>query len=124
MSWTYWQSTGVLRSFDGALEFAGFAGHDAGFDNPELQAKVNLGPLPRGQYSLAAWFDHHPVVGLCAIELTPLPGTDMLGRSGFFIHGPELAHPLESSHGCIVVGNCNTRQSIWAQGDRLLTVVE
>lgn len=71
---------------------------------------------------MVKWFDHHPTVGLCAIELSPFPENIMHGRSGFFIHGASATNPKESSHGCIVVGNCNTRSAIWASVDHVVTV--
>lgn len=120
--WTYSQSTGELTAPDGMLFGVGFAGRDGGFDNPAMQTVKNIGPLPIGQYTMDEWFDKHPTVGLCAIRLTPCAGTDMCGRSGFLIHGPELAQPLESSHGCIVFGNCTTRREIWQSADHDLTV--
>ena len=53
----------------------------------------------------------------------------MFDRSGFFIHGSRnlltsgLSAFLESSDGCIVIGDCAMRQAIWSSGDRALTVV-
>lgn len=121
--WTFSQSTGQLHDSKGELVATGFSGHDLGFDNPAEEEMHDLGPLPRGLYRMAAWFDKHPVVGLCAIELAPDPKNQMFGRSGFFIHGASALNPKESSHGCPVIGTCDTRRALWASPDHDFQVV-
>lgn len=129
MSWTYSQGTGRLIKPDGTLEGFGFAGNGNGLNEPAQQMTHNVGPLPQGDYTMTKWIDKHPTMGLCVIELTPSPSNMMFGRSGFFIHGSRnlltsgLNGFLESSDGCIVIGDCSLRQAIWASLDRALTVV-
>lgn len=121
--WTFSQSTGQLHDSTGELFATGFAGREGGYCNPDAQALHDIGPLPRGLYHMTRWFDRHATVGLCAIELTPDKSVDMLGRFGFLIHGASATHPAESSHGCPVIGNCETRHRIWASLDHDFMVV-
>ena len=133
MSWTYSQSTGRLIKPDGTLEGFGFAGHNdgvnIGLNNPAKQSIHDIGPLPQGDYTMTKWIQKHDHMGLCVIELTPVDEKVMFGRSGFYIHGARnlltsgLNAFLESSDGCIIIGDCSTRQAIWASLDRSLTVV-
>jgi hypothetical protein len=53
------------------------------------------------------------------MNLDPLPGTDMFGRSLFRIHGDNSAH--NASHGCIILSR-KLRDQIAASQDRLLDV--
>jgi hypothetical protein len=55
------------------------------------------------------------------LNLTPDLSNAMCGRSAFRIHGASKKHPLDSSEGCIIAP-VNVRKSIWASGDRELTV--
>lgn len=123
MPWQYSQSSGQLTAPDGSPFAIGFAGRDAGMNNPAMQFVSNIGPLPQGEYEMGPWFDKHPQLGLCVIELTPSATNVMEGRSGFFIHGANPADVPESSHGCIVIGNCATRKQIWDSIDHALLVV-
>ncbi len=129
MSWTYSQSSGKLIKPDGTLEGYGFAGNHDGLNTPSCQLIHDKGPLPQGVYKLSSWTDKHPTMGLCVIGLTPDPSNEMFGRSGFFIHGARnlltsgLNAFLQSSDGCIIIGDCTLRQAIWASLDRELVVV-
>lgn len=125
---SYNQSIGKLVGADGKFWGFGFAGNGLGLNNPIMESKKMLGPIPVGKYKMSAWFDNHAGVGMCAIELTP-EFTDKYGRSGFFIHGSVnlttagLNAFLHSSDGCIVIGDCTLRRAIWASGDHELEVV-
>ncbi len=117
---------------DGTLKGFGFAGHNdgvnLGLNNPAMQSIHGVGPLPQGEYTMTQWIDKHQTMGLCVIQLSPAPANSMFGRSGFFIHGARnllisgLNSFLESSDGCIIIGDCAVRQSIWASLDRALVV--
>ena len=128
MSWIYSQSTGKLIMPDGTLKGYGFAGNHDGLNTPSCQMVHDQGPLPQGDYTMTQWIDKHPTMGLCVIQLTPAPANTMFGRSGFFIHGARnmltsgLNAFLESSDGCIIIGDCPFRQAIWASLDRDLRV--
>lgn len=99
-TWRYTQATG---RFDTAAQFynwVGYAGTGIGRNNPDMQGVRNVGPLPVGTYRIGPPSDH-PRMGPCTMFLDPIPGTDMLGRSGFFIHGDNIRG--DASRGCIVL---------------------
>lgn len=108
----YQQSTGALTDDDGVFLCTGYAGRDGvvlmegrppvnGKNNPELQNLHNVGPLPRGTYTISP-LHVVPHLGPCC-ALTPDPANVMFGRSGFFIHLDNPAHVGASSDGCIVL---------------------
>jgi len=117
--WTYKQSTGELscRGFCAT----GYAGAGEGKNNPAMQGVQCVGPIPVGLYTICAPRNtktHGPYV----LPLTPHLDNDMLGRSGFLIHGDSLRAPGTASLGCIVVARA-VRVRVWDSGDRLLQVV-
>jgi hypothetical protein len=118
--WTYSQSTGRLY-LNGVTIAIGYAGRGADKDIPADQTVVDEGPLPQGIYAIQpAITDPH--LGPLAMTLTPNPGNQMFGRSGFYIHGDSFAHPGQASCGCIVLGN-SARSQISLSHDRVLWVV-
>ena len=120
MTWRYDQSTGEL-SHDGARVATGYSGSGEGKNNPALEATANVGPIPRGGYTVGAPHDtdsHGPYV----LRLTPVDGNDCCGRSGFLVHGDSIRAPGSASHGCIIVSR-NIREQIWTSGDTDLEVV-
>lgn len=103
----YEQSTGRLSivngEYDGTPLYVGTAGNADGRNNPEAQHIRNVGPLPRGIYSLRVVA--HRRFTPPAIQLTwsawQAEGMENFGRSGFWIHGGT------KSEGCILVnGSC------------------
>lgn len=119
MTWTYYQASGKL-SHDGADIALGYSGAGEGKNNPADQEIHNVGPIPRGSYTINAPQDtvtHGPYV----MPLTPDPENEMFGRSGFLIHGDSVVHPGTASEGCIILPR-NIRERIWASGDTALTV--
>lgn len=127
--WVYRQSTGELLMPNGERLAFGFAGNGVGLNCPSAEDQHSVGPLPQGKYKMTSWLATHPTMGLCVIELTPDPTNDMHQRSGFFCHGAVninfagLAAFLKSSDGCIVIGDCGTRRTIWMNTDHELEVV-
>lgn len=133
----YSQSKGQLNALAGAagVIVGIYAGIGAGKNDPASQCIKNVGPLPRGRYGLGPLMIHPPGdplrhLGPC-IELTPDPSNDMCGRSGFFIHLDNPAHPGFSSNGCLVPQNDRDFTGLsklqlideWRQmGDNVLTV--
>lgn len=104
---TFKQSTGALYDADGKLLVVGYAGgnlgmNPEGINNPEKQAVVKVGPLPRGKYTFGRVVEGSHL-GPFAIELIPDASNEMFGRSGFFMHGDSIAHPRCASEGCIVI---------------------
>ena len=129
MPWRYRQSTGELFWPDGELLTVGYAGHDdgdgipepgEGKNDPSKQGVRNTGPLPRGRYSIGP---PEPGHGGYALRLTPMPGTDTLGRGGFLIHGDSVRNPGSASLGCIIVSRW-ARMQVWTHPDHELEVVE
>ena len=101
----YEQTTG--RLLDGpTLVGSGWAGHGPGKNNHEMQNVKGVGPLPLGKYYI-----QDPIegthLGPIAMPLTPDASNQMFGRSSFFIHGAEAAHPELSSDGCIIQGHAS-----------------
>lgn len=123
---TYEQTTGRFLDTQGALLAQCYSGLGLSKNVPGDQGKVGQGPIPKGVYTLSAVTyrgvggPHGPFV----IVLTPDPGNEMFGRSGFLIHGDSVSAPGTASHGCIVtVGGRMVREKIWAQDCHRLTVV-
>lgn len=98
---TYNQSNGELRKGSTYLG-TGWSGREEGYNNSSMQDKHDIGPIPKGLYHMSPPATD-PKLGPYAIRLTPDSGNKMFGRSGFFIHGASIAHPSESSHGCIIL---------------------
>lgn len=124
----YEQATGlfrVVRLEEGGresilLEVRGYAGAKGPHrNNPASQHLRNLGPLPVGCYAFGK-AETHPRLGPLAIPLIPHGRTDMLGRSGFLIHGDNARG--DASRGCIIL-NRSTRRALLDLGVRHLEVV-
>ncbi len=98
--YVYHQKTGAIFSDSGVLLGTGAAGQGAGLNNPDMEAVVNIGPLPRGFYKIGIPY-HHPELGPLTMDLIPQPGNEMHGRDDFRIHGFAFVHPELSSQGCI-----------------------
>ncbi len=60
MSFQYQQSTGEFRR-DGVLLAMGFSGNGAGMNNPAMQERVNVGPIPQGVYTVEPAHDDEVV---------------------------------------------------------------
>ncbi len=121
MTWKYTQKTGAL-SHDGEHTSTGYSGNTTGLDNPAMQYKVGVGPIPCGNYTIGS--PHRPVdhLGQDALPLYPAPTNDMAGRSGFFIHGDNQRMNHTASNGCIILAH-PFRQAIVDSGDTVLVVV-
>ncbi len=109
--WTFAQSSGIIYTPKYEPLVMAYAGHGEGKNNPALQDKHRIGPLPIGFYIIEEPKDDTQV-GKYAMRLTPLPENNMYGRSDFFIHGDNPEHIGESSDGCIVAGP-TYRTRIW-----------
>lgn len=125
---TYEQSTG--RWFhNGELLGTGYSGNGEGKNNPNKDAVHNIGPIPRGLYTIerpihtslapVGGWPHGPFV----LPLTPDPENEMFGREGFLVHGDKINAPGTASEGCIIQSR-PVREAIWATGDRDLEVVD
>jgi hypothetical protein len=88
------QGTGALYR-DTLFVATGYSGAGEGKNNPALQGVVDVGPVPRGDYTIGAPEcvtapgPHGPYI----LRLTPAPGTNTHGRDGFLIHGDSTSIP-------------------------------
>lgn len=123
MSHTYKQTTGEWFLPDGTLLGTGYAGHGEGVNNHADEGIENVGPIPVGRYLIGQAITH-PTAGPLTMPLTPLPGTDLHGRSGgFLVHGDTASRDHGASRGCIVQEHA-TRATIAVSPIRELEVVE
>lgn len=121
--------TGEWLDPAGKLLGVGYAGLDDGDGIPEPGEGKNdptktrekgVGPIPVGTYLIGALFNH-ATAGRYTMRLTPLPGTEVFGRSGFLIHGDSRI-PGTASHGCIILPRV-IRLLIGESKDRILNVI-
>jgi len=119
--WTFNSSNGNL-SRDGVLIGTGYSGHESGLNNPALEDQHNLGPIPRGSWTISHFFNDVPGKGPIVARLIPDTGTETHGRGGFLIHGDNSEHDGSASHGCIVLPRA-IREMISTSGDSILQVV-
>jgi len=119
---TYSQTTGTLLQ-DGKYLATGWAGNHAGKNNPAMQDKPCIGPLPQGKYTLQAWELTHDHLGPMVCFLLPDPSNTMFGRGDFFCHGPSQGDNYgQESKGCIVIPH-QMRQTVKDSGQTQLTVI-
>jgi hypothetical protein len=112
---TYSQSKGHLWR-DGALIGLGYSGRGDGILNPDMQGVKDVGPLPRGLYTL--WRSNDNKLGPVVYSLSPDDANDMQGRSAFFIHWDNQQQNFTASEGCIVLVTAHTFYGL-RDGDRL-----
>lgn len=96
--WRYDVANQVL-SHNGAFVARGYSGTGLGRNNPTLEWKPNVGPIPRGHYTVGPSFDH-PYLGPCVMRLTPV-GHGACGRTDLECHGNNTAN--DASHGCLIL---------------------
>jgi hypothetical protein len=119
--WTFVQRTGAIFH-DGQPKGAGYSGCGAGKNNPAMQADKDVGPIPRGLYTIASLINSDPVCGQYVLVLVPDPANEMFGREGFRWHGDSLEHPGQASRGCIVSSG-SLRIEAWESTDHNLQIV-
>ncbi len=121
---TYEQATGRMFLTEAGVNdlFAsGYSGSEehSGKNNPHAQCEQDIGPLPRGIYTIGAPRNGPTPISL---PLTPDLGNDMCGRSDFLIHGDLLAAPGTASHGCIILPHPDRERIAATHVDQLLVV--
>ena len=125
--WKFEQKTGKIFDDEGTWVGTGYAGRDAGKNNPLLENLKGIGPLPRGVYTGDALVMHDPKLGPYVIHLTPdAPTTERIEAYGrdpesFFMHGDNVKSPGTASHGCIIQSR-TTREAFWGSS-RVVQVV-
>lgn len=123
--WIFESSTGKWYDPSGKFLVKGYAGGNCGknpegVNNPEMQGKKHIGPLPEGLYELGKLvLESH--LGKYAISLVPDESNDMLGRSDFYVHG-DTTPSGNASEGCIIIPR-SYREALWASKDRQVKVV-
>lgn len=120
-AWTYSQRTGELQQ-DGKHVATGYSGAGSGKNNPEKENVRNVGPIPRGEWTIVGppvnTAEHGPYV----LTLKPSADTPTFGRDGFLLHGDSKESPGCASHGCVIMPR-SAREEVWKSGDRDLEVV-
>lgn len=112
-----------MHAPDGSVAGIGWAGQGAGKNNPDAQNIPNIGPLPRGNYTIGPAY-HHPKLGRVTMNLIPDPDNNMEGRADFRIHGAAAPPDTEtSSHGCIIQIR-SVRERVAGSSDKRLQVVK
>lgn len=115
--WKYVQATGQMF-LDQSLVDTGYSGSKTGKNNPAKECEKNVGPIPRGYYSIGSEVSEPTVVTL---PLSPNnPNYCSPPRDGFLIHGDNSSGT--ASTGCIVLKR-TTRERIRDSGDTRLRVV-
>ena len=128
LEWEYSQGTGTLRH-NGQKFANGYAGHGEGVNKPNMQNIPNIGPLPRGIYTIQPQADNPISITKIlpgSMRLMPNKNNSMFNRNGFLIHGPHKNDNYNSSNGCIILGR-DVRDSIGDfvdGGDNQLRVTE
>ena len=111
----------------GRLSIAGndigpaYSGAPGYVDNEADAGLVGRGPIPAGLWVIGSPIDDAHT-GPFSMPLTPVAGTDTMGRSEFMIHGDNMAMNESASHGCIIAARA-IRERIWADSDHMITVV-
>src|SRR5215471_3014868 len=99
MTWIYNQSSGEFFH-DTTYEGLGYSGLGDGRNNSDMESVPNVGPIPKGGYSIGPAYNHEKL-GPLVMNLDPV-GHDAHGRSAFRIHGDSVTH--DASKGCIILG--------------------
>jgi hypothetical protein len=118
--WVYNSGSGDLYLF-GTWVGAGYSGHGKGVNNPDYEHVPDVGPIPRGNWTIGPFFtdaEKGPMVA----RLTAWPNTQTFGRSGFMFHGDNPAEDDSASLGCIVMPH-DVRVRVDASGFNDLAVV-
>jgi len=118
--WSYNVQYGTV-THDENFEGVGYSGNGDGLNNPAMEDKMDIGPIPRGLYRIEGFFDDlekGPVV----THLDPDPSNEMYGRSGFMIHGDNQSMNHSASDGCIILDR-DIREAIRDSEDMELTVI-
>lgn len=117
--WTYAQATGDLF-FNSDYVETGYSGaNPSGKNDPSKECQRNVGPIPRGRYSIG------PEVNSPSPVALPLKADNQSycspPRSGFLIHGDNSSGT--ASTGCIIMSR-RTRERIRDSGDARIRVVK
>ncbi|HEX4784798.1 MAG TPA: tlde1 domain-containing protein [Candidatus Sulfotelmatobacter sp.] len=121
LAWTYSQKSGELQQ-DGKPVASGYSGAGEGKNNPAMENIHNVGPIPKGQWTILGPPVNTEEHGPYALALKPSAETPTFGREGFLLHGDSKEFPGCASQGCIIMPRV-TREQVWKSGDADLKVV-
>jgi RHS repeat-associated protein len=126
LCWEYSQTTGTMTHVDDASGqrndlATGYSGHGAGVNNPAMEGVEDVGPIPRGDYTIGRQH-HSAATGPASMSLAPSPSNNMHDRGDFAIHGDTSSGDRSASRGCIILPR-NARDEIAGSGDNCLRVV-
>jgi hypothetical protein len=119
--WRYSQASGDVTDPSGKPVGIGYSGRGAGLNNPLMQATPDVGPIPRGAWTIGTFFDDPGGKGPIVAHLKPWCSTETYGRSGFMVHGNNAALNHTASEGCIILPRV-VRELVRASGDTELDV--
>lgn len=119
--WSYDSANGNLSQDDKFIG-TGYSGLGAGLNNPDMENVEDIGPTPRGNYTIGEFFDDPGGKGPIVAHLIPAAETNTFHRSGFMIHGDNAAANHTASHGCIILAHI-LRQQISDSTDTALQIV-
>lgn len=132
LKWIYQQSTGEMYyqpevGGPPILVGKGYAGRNAGLNNPDYQDTKNIGPVPQGIYKIGTQRDNITGTGhvlKSSMRIYPDKDNEMFGRAGFLIHRGNM-ETMKSSKGCIIMTD-SVRNVIGGnlKLDNILEVVE
>ena len=118
--WQYRQSTGELFYGKDLIYRQGYSGKGTHKNDPDKEASVGMGPIPRGEYQISSPITSAQT-GAYVLPLTPV-GHNAHGRTAFQIHGDSTSDPGKASSGCIILPR-KIREKIWAEGANFIEVV-
>lgn len=103
----YSQGTGQLKDSDGKVLTTGYAGRGKGVNNPGMQDKPYVGPIPKGKYVAGDPVDK-PNTGKYSIPLIPDEDTRQSfpkdrDPDSFYMHGDNRKRDQSASHGCPII---------------------
>jgi RHS repeat-associated protein len=127
LEWIYSQSTGQISHQPSATLGGGppqpigtgYSGNGQGLNNPAMQGKPFVGPIPQGDYDIG---QATSTKGPLTLPLNPQHGTNTFGRDAFRIHGDNSKGDQSASEGCVVTSR-NVRNQIHNSPDRTLRVI-
>ena len=116
--WIYVQRTGDFFQNSTYIE-TGYSGKlPEGKNDPAKECVRDIGPIPRGYYTINAAVNSPTVVSLPLVPDTP--NYCQPPRSGFLIHGDNSTGT--ASTGCIILTR-STRERVTGSNDKRLRVV-
>lgn len=86
----------------GKLVGVGYSGWGDHKNQPLSQHVPHCGPIPEGAYLIGEPHDSDKT-GAFVMDLWPVMGTQLYGRSSFQLHGDNRHEPGKASRGCIVM---------------------